>query len=86
MKKLLILSLLFVTSGAFAHGSNGTQSAQEMQISAIERWSRMVTNDQRKKSAVRLQKKAEVSRQQTDTNPDGTPRGYHANAYTGEGE
>ena len=86
MKKLLLFGLIFVTSGVYAHGSNGTQSAQEMQISAIERWSRMVTNDQRKKSARKVQQDAELSRQQTQNNPDGTPVGYQSNAYTGEGE
>ena len=86
MKKLLLFGLIFVTSGVYAHDSNPTQSAQEMQISAIERWSRMVTNDQRKKSARKVQQDAELSRQQTQNNPDGTPVGYQSNGYTGEGE
>ena len=86
MKKLLLFGLIFVTSGVYAHGTNGAQSAQEMQVSAIERWSRMVTNDQRKKSAAKLQQDAELARQQTQNNPDGTPVGYQSNGYTGEGE
>ena len=84
--RIVLFVLCFISTGVMAHGSGNTQmSAQEMQISAVERWSRMVTHDQRQRSAKNLHQNAEKTRQRSHYNADGTPKGYKSDGFTGEG-
>jgi hypothetical protein len=80
--KAITLALLFATGAAFAHGGDGQMSAAEMQINAVERWSRMVTQDQRQKSAQALKQQLDAQQQ---VQQQAQSRGAQAGAYTGEG-